>query len=262
VNIAKRLARIETSLRPLQAVLLWLTEVQLLDLDTFWEKLTKCPAHEHPKVRIPERAAKAVRKSLNEKMMTPEEAMNAEFQARKQTAFLFMLVINLHIAVVSRCSFGQWLTLIEDFNRLQLHGIVEFAETVNQNCFDNLSASVALARLLLLRQIIAAISEKYFDGHQVLIVGAESRLNESIQELQSLVLAGKEAQPPSSAAVDLALESGIKQHVSEEVEALVVKTEAEVLEDLNHRGAAGKLRRQHATAVAERRISVCQPRED
>jgi hypothetical protein len=208
-------------------------------------------------------AAKAVRKSLNEKMMTPAEAMNAEFQARKQTAFLFMLVINLHIAVVSRCSFGRWLTLIEDFHRLQLHGIVEFAEAVNKNCFDDLSASVALARLLLLRNTIAAISNKYFDGHRVLVVGAESRLKESIQELQSLVLVGKESQPPSSAAVDLtALESGIKQHVPEEVEALVVETEAEVLEDLNQRGAAGKLRRQHATAVAERRIAMCEPRED
>ncbi|MFI5109918.1 MAG: hypothetical protein ACHP78_13890 [Terriglobales bacterium] len=276
MSVAKRVTRIETSLTPLQAVLLWLTEVLPLDIDTFLEKLTKCPEHEDPRRKIQEKVAKAVRARCNKQIMTPAEAMNAEFQARKQAAFLFMLVIDLHIAVLGECRFGPWLILIDNLRRMQLQlreegecpaslmkkitAMVELATEVNKECLGDKSVwDALLARLLLLREAIAAISQKYFEGRPVLVAGAKTLLDESIEELRSLALAGKESQPQFT--VDLAaLESSIRDQVVHTVEALVVGTEANVLEGLGQSGVAWKLRRQHATAVAERRISLCEAR--
>jgi hypothetical protein len=273
VSIEKRLTKIETSLRPLEAVLLWLTEVLPLDINTFSEKLTKCPPHEDPAVRIPEMVAKAVRECFNEQTMTPAAARDAEFQARRQTAFLFKLVINLHIALLQRYSLGQWLIATVCLHGFQqddaqcppprvgrLADLVELAEEINKNCLGDPSVLEALVLMLLLRETAAAISNQYFDGHRVLVAGAERSLNECIRELQSLVLAGKKSQPPLSAAGLAALESRIKLHVPQEVKALVVSTEAEVLECLGQWEAAWKLRQQHAAAVAERRISLCASR--
>jgi hypothetical protein len=259
-------------LRPKEAVRLWLKQMQPLDVGSFLERLTNCPASEDPKVRIPEMAAKAVRKSLNEKMMTPAEAMNAEFQARKQAGFLLMLVINLHLLVLGEYFVSQWLEMIERWHRLQLQlqeewtplllkklaGIIESAAELNKMCAGNHSVLDELARLSLLRETAAAISKRYFDDQPVLVAGAETRLTARIQELQSLVLADKECQTQSSVAVELAaLESSIKERVPQAVEALVVNTEALVLERLGQWEAAWKLRQQHATRVVESRISMC-----
>jgi len=181
------------------------------------------------------------------------------------------------MAVLEECLSGRWLISIDNLRRAQLQlreegecppslmqkitALAEFVTEVNKECLDDKSVGDALARLLLLREAIAAISKKYFDGRPVLVAGAERSLNERIQELQSLALAGKKSQPPSSAAVDLAaLESSISDQVVPAVEALVVRTEADVLERLGQWEAAYKLRRQHATSVAERRISLCASR--
>jgi hypothetical protein len=56
VSCARRLARIETSLTPKQAVLLWLKEVQQFDPDEYRERVMRAPLHEAPQVRIPEMA--------------------------------------------------------------------------------------------------------------------------------------------------------------------------------------------------------------
>ena len=274
MSVAKRLTRIETLLTPQQAVLLWLTEVRPLDLDTFLEKLKRYSEHEDPMHKIPEMMAEAARASCNKQIMTPAEAMYAEFQVRKQAAFLLMLVINLHIAVLEECTLGLWLILIDNLRRglLQLReegecppslmtkitAMAELAAAINEECLGDKSVWDALARLLLLQEAIAAISKKYFDGRPVLVAGARTLLDESIEKLRSLALA-KQSQPQFTVAV-AALESTIRDQVVHAVEALVVGTEAEVLERLGQWGAAWKRRRQHATAVAERRISMCKTR--
>jgi len=254
--------------------LLWLTEVRPLDLDTFLEKLKRYSEHEDPMHKIPEMMAEAARASCNKQIMTPAEAMYAEFQVRKQAAFLLMLVINLHIAVLEECTLGLWLILIDNLRRglLQLReegecppslmtkitAMAELAAAINEECLGDKSVWDALARLLLLQEAIAAISKKYFDGRPVLVAGARTLLDESIEKLRSLALA-KQSQPQFTVAV-AALESTIRDQVVHAVEALVVGTEAEVLERLGQWGAAWKRRRQHATAVAERRISMCKTR--
>ena len=115
------------------------------------------------------------------------------------------------------------------------------------------AAQAGRGRTWLLREAIAAISQKYFDGRPVLVAGARRCLDERIEELRSSARARKEPQPQFTVAVD-------PDQVVRVVEALVVRTEAEVLKRLDQREAAYKLRRQHATAVAERRISLCASR--
>jgi len=202
VSVAKRLTRIETSLTPLQAVLLWLTEVLPLDLDTFLEKLKRYSEHEDPKRKILEMVAKAARASCNKQIMTPAEAMYAEFQACKQAAFLFMLVIDLHIAVGEERSPGLWLILIDKLRRAQLQlreegefpaslmkeitATAELATEIKKEFLGDKSVWDALARLLLLQEAIAAISQKYFDGRPLLVAGARSLLDALVEKLRSL----------------------------------------------------------------------------
>ena len=92
MSFTKRLTRVETSLTPKQAVLLWLKEVQQLDPNEFDEKVFTGPMHEAPRVRIPEMAEKAVRDSLSKKGMKPESVSEAALEAWKQADFMLVLV--------------------------------------------------------------------------------------------------------------------------------------------------------------------------
>jgi hypothetical protein len=103
VSSAKRLARIESSLTPKQAVLLWLKEAQQFDITEYSEKILNAPLSDAPRVRFPKMAEEAVRDSLRKKGMKPEWIARAEREAWKQADSLVVLVLNLNDQV-QQCS--------------------------------------------------------------------------------------------------------------------------------------------------------------
>ena len=257
MSIEKRLTRIETSLTPEQAVLLWLKEVQPQDLDTF---LTY-PAHEPPIIRVSEMAARAVRERLQKQEMAPASIQHAERAAAEKAAFLVMIVRALHHHVALACQFAAQAIFIDGLDSQRREKLdPPLAEKLAPiwRLLDNLvelgyfyppPVLRALARIWEAQQVITKISEKYFDGHPVLNAGVEGHLNQSLERLQSRALALKDSKLPSSITVDLVkLESRIKGQ-SLVIEGKGVAIESEVLKGFGHWVDAEKLLQQHYDAV-------------
>ena len=257
MSLAKRLARVETSLTPKQAVLLWLKEVQQLDHEAFLEKSFKCPMHEAPRNRIPEMAEKAVRDSLSKKGMKPELIARAEVEAWKQADSLVVLVFNLNDQVQQNflqswprllylCVQLRWMG--EQFDE---HGVFNAAEWDTWR--EILIAT--LARMWLLRATIAAVSEQHYDSHSVLFLEQETDLNQCIHgaEFMAKLYNDLEGVLPSRTAIDLtALQSSIEAQVPAAVGERVAGAKAKTLRDLGEWKAAWDLEEPYALASIEK----------
>ncbi len=188
MSSAKRLARVETSLTPMQAVLLWLKEVQQLDPDEYRKKTVKGPLHEAPLVRIPEMAEKAVHDSLSKKGMKPESVSVAALEAWKEADFLVVLVHQLNEEATLddlQSSPNVKLLLLElgwMEEKHEEHGIFTAWGGWRALLIET------LARMLLLRATIEAVSEQYYDNHAVLFSDRETRLNLGIQCAEDLAI--------------------------------------------------------------------------
>lgn len=232
MSVAKRLTKIESSLPPRQAVLLWLKEMRQSSLSIFLEKLSN--RHETPLIRLPEMAARAVRERFNQNGIMPESAKDVEREAWRQAALLVVIAVRLNLTVLADRR-SKW------FCKVLLHEwlyrmLLESMHTARYDC-----ATATVWRMLLtdalrearqLRETIAVISATYFDGQSLLVSELEIHLNQHIQELEGMANAYKTPAPLASCmAIDLmALESSIKVQVPIEVANRVACAEAEVLQ--------------------------------
>jgi hypothetical protein len=185
------LTKVETSLTPKQAVLLWLREAQQLDSDEYTEKALKTPLHEAVLVRIPNIAKRAVRDSLERKAMAPERIEQAALEAWKQARFLIVLVLELNSETLQDAVQTapelklllfhlRWLE-----EQLGEHGVSVAAEW---ELWRDLLIRT-LTRLWLLRATIAAVNQQYYDGHSILFLDREYHLNMSIELAEKLARA-------------------------------------------------------------------------
>lgn len=269
MSVAKRLARIETSLTPKQAVLLWLKEAQQFDSDEYAEKIFTAPTHEAPRNRVPRMAEEAVRGSLAKTAMEPKLIAKAELEAWKQADSLVVLVLNLNeqVQLDSRQSFPQlaflWVQLRWMAEQHDEHGVFNATEWGDwRELLIN-----TLVRTRLLRATIAAISERYYDSHSVLLHDHESSLDLCNQGAEQLVSAynNLEGLLPCWTAIDLAaLQSSIEAQVPVAVGEQMVDAEAKTLQAIGEWKAACDLREPYALARIERRRSsrsVCKAPE-
>jgi len=255
MSFRKRLTRIETSLTPKQAVLLWLKEVQQLDPNEFDEKVLKCPMHEAPRVRIPEMAEKAVRDSLRKKGLKPESVSEAALEAWKQADFMLVLVylLNEEIRQEARVSTPCLRLLLVELGWMeekhQEHGLFT-AWGGWRALFIN-----TMTRTLLLRATIEAISKRMYDNHSLLFPDVETSLNHRI-EWAELLAGGYNALEgvlPSRTAIDLAaLRSSIEAEVPAEVANQVAHAQAKTLQALGEWKAAWDLLEPYALAGLEK----------
>ena len=225
MSLAKRLTKIETSLTPMQVALVWLKKVRQLDLNTFLDN----SKNEDPMVRIPEMAATAVRENHNTQATIPGFAQYAEFEARRQAGFLVTLVINLHNVVITECARAQLLLVPGLLHAAEVE-LYRAGARIDEPVRPSQAASrlaERLGQLWLLRATIAEISRRYYDGHPLLVAGAESHLNEYIQALEALAHADRGAELPPLDLV--ALESSLKQYVPAQVQQQVLWADAQVL---------------------------------
>jgi len=190
VNLGKRLQRIETSLTPKQAVLLWLKGMLELDCVSYLEKSFAASPSEAPRFRIAEMVGQAVSKSLSQQKMKPELTAQVVRDAQKQADVLIVLVSHLQKCVRSECTFNapHVLLLYEKLSRM-------LEQFVHQGRFEpeawDLWRAVLMKRLLTmwqLREAIVAISARYYDGHPLLFAKDESRLNQDIPSVPNEAL--------------------------------------------------------------------------
>jgi hypothetical protein len=249
------LVKVETSLTPKQAVLLWLKEAQQFDSGEFLEKSFKGPMHEAPRVRIPEMAEQAVRDSLSKKGMKPELISKAALEAWKQADFMFVLVhrLNEEIMLDARQSTPYLKLLLVELGWMEYkheeHGIFTAWGGWRALLLDT------LAPMLLLRTTIEAISEQYYDNHSVLFPDQETRLNRGIGFAEMLAKGynNLEGALPSWSEIDLAaLQSSIEAEVPAEVAKQVIHAQAKTLRDLGEWKAAWELEEPYALAAVEK----------
>jgi hypothetical protein len=257
VSSRKRLERIESSVTPKQAVLLWLKEVQQFDLNEYWEKIVNAPLSEAPRVRVPKMAEKAVRDSLSKKGMKPALIARAEWEARKQADSLVVLVLNLNHQVQQNALQNgprlaylwvkmQWLG--EQFDEHDVFNAEEWG-TWRTVLIDT------LARMWLLRATIATVSEQHYDNHSVLFPDQASDLIQCIQsaEFMANLYNDLEGGLPSWTAIDLAaLQSLTDAQVPAAVSERLADAKAAALQAVGEWSAAHDLRKRYALRKIEK----------
>jgi hypothetical protein len=214
--------KIETSLPPVEAVLLWLKEMLELGQEQYSEKMLADP--KNPRVVLAEMIGEAVRDNFI-RPMQPDLVQQAVREAQKQGDMLMLLVLNLHDHVRRKLIVPHTDLLEERFARILL-----------QTSFVGLlSKSWALWRAQLtdsliakwcLKKIVESISVKYYSGH-ALLFEADEDIKVCLPDFQPIDLG--------------ALSAVIAKHAEWQVENLVVVARAKTLVMFGEEQAAREL---------------------
>jgi hypothetical protein len=243
MSLRKRLRRIEISLKPLGAVLLWLKEMLDFGQERYWEEVLADPRN--PRNVVAKMVGEAVRKNFIHPMQ-PELVEQAVREAQKQADMLIMLILQLHDYVRSEC---------------KLHHL--YGELLDERLSRILGQSVSMGRIepkpwelwraLLrdrliatrsLRKIVQSISAKYYEGHPLLFAADEDVLNSEIACLEDLMKEYNclKGVLPDWKAIDLhALSSEMERSVELQVEHLVTLARAKTLSSFGEEQAAREL---------------------
>ena len=251
MSFERRLTKIETSLTPKQAVLLWLKEVQPLGRTKCLEKaLTTGAIHETPCARISIAAANAVRESLSKQGVKEEVIASAARAARKQADFLFVLLSNLHYSVdiLGTINGLRVAFLHEKYSHMLEQYLAD--RSLDQNDWNRWRANLidTLAAMWRLRDTASEISTRYYDCHPLLFPENESSLTEDIRLLESLLQHYNSLQGmlPVCTAIDSdALLLSVRKDVPAEVERLAANALSTILFDYGERDEAWKVMQPH-----------------
>jgi hypothetical protein len=187
MTFTRRLRKIETSLTPKQAVLLWLKETRELTQDEFLEKTVKSSSSA-PRNRIPNQAEQAVRDNLRKQAVNSESIARAALEAWKEADFLVVLLMQLYGTV----DFNRSLNVRDIFLLKEMfHRMLEQFAVHDQFDADdwNLWRKIlihTLDRLGQLRAVTAEISEQYYDGNPILFVDDERSLDEDVRAVEKM----------------------------------------------------------------------------
>lgn len=257
MSLGKRVRRIETSLTPKQAVLLWLKETRHLGLRGFVEDSLRKPRSEAPRARITEMVGNAAYESLCKRKMKPELAQQVAREARKETDFLILLVWVLprDVEEESRLNAPYVLLLFEKF-----HSMLE--EFVRCDRFKPKMWKMWRAVLMLrletmckLSQTVDRISETYFDSQPLVFPEQSSDLDRHIHYLEDLAKAynSLHGSIPDWTPIEIdALASSIREDVLAEVDKRVVMAKSRSLNDFGESEAADKLMKPYELAMLNR----------
>jgi len=246
MNFAKRLTRIETSLTPKQAVLLWLKETLPLGRDDWTVRAWRAPLHETPRFRISLMVEKAVRKSLSQKGMKEEFIAHVVLEAQKEVDFLFVLISDVRqdLALDSPLTGFQLLLLNEKLARMLEHFVEH--ERFDPEGWDEWRAALinTITPLWQQRAIIAAISARFYDHHPILFAEEQNGLEHDIRMAEALATQynSLEGGLPSWTTLDLvALQSSVEAEVPAAVDRQVIFARARSLRDFGEEEAARDL---------------------
>ena len=97
MNMERRLQKIETSLSPRQAAMLWLVEAQRFpSYQEYSQDTAGEPITEAPRVKIPRQAAEAMRYRVMFEPWPTESQAKAVSEAHQQADFLVALALNIN----------------------------------------------------------------------------------------------------------------------------------------------------------------------
>jgi hypothetical protein len=244
MTLRRRVAKIETSLTPKQAVLEWVEKAQeFASFADYLADLAEAPWFASPRVEVPNRVGAAVLNVLKEKGAKEEAVARAVLQAQKRTHFLVALVVQVNVKVFSE-SYKNFLSVEllaeqrarmgEQFDRYGSFDPEEW-EWWRRILLANLS------RMLRQQAAIAAISTKYYSGHRILFEEQKAELDGCIEkaDLLARVYNARKGWLPCWTAMDLAaLRRDVETRVPATMRELVDSTKSEILLDFGKPRAA------------------------
>ncbi len=221
MSIAKRLIKIETSLTPTEAVLLWLQEGQD-NLDPRYDFLT----HDQPQERIPQNVMAAVQEDCKKEALPPDMIKRSAIEAWEQTAFLVALVIECHGFIIKVLR-SEALHLFLKRAEMMFFQVDTVRWTGPETePLRNLLVEV-IGKTWRGRSVVAEISRKYYDGHLVLDRPTQNALTGRINDVAESFRTYKAFEKlPSWKPIDLAaLHRSNEEQVPGIVEALVASAD-------------------------------------
>lgn len=179
----RRLARLEASLSPTQATLLWLAEAQRYSsLAAYAASLREQPTSGLPLVAVPQQARRAVRATLRgqPRIVVAER----EQEALHEAVFLVQLVIELERSAQATLQRAElrWLVLLSDWQPHSPAGHVPAeASKSRRTAVDDLFVTLAIAH-----EACSGLERRYLNGRSALFpetLAAWQELREAVQLL-------------------------------------------------------------------------------
>ena len=178
----KRLAKITTSLTPKQSVLLWLKEAREFGFYEYVEWVAhNFSSDDSPQHQIYKRIEKSVREAM--KYQDKNVIDRAVSQACREAAFLFTLVLNVNVGLLndSKANTLQAALLAE-----QLKGVLLNNERTSLLSW-RMRVIAYTGELLRIQTAIEIISDKFFEGHQILCRNAAENLTSNIETINQII---------------------------------------------------------------------------
>ena len=236
----KRLIRIESSLTPKQAVVLWLR--QECKGKTSWEYarfLLQHPPSAAPRARVEKQVVDAIQEAM--KGQDPTRIHQALRQAQMHTDFLILLVNRTNCVILddSRCRWLQIALLCERLHNLGLSDLEDEEEAVNE------WAGVLrqfLTEVLSLQAATELIRDKYFGGECFLLKDVLEDLEQQTKMVRSM-MTSYDRVATSAGKPELSTDSGklretVNQQASQRAGFIVALAKSKMLDDFGENEAA------------------------
>jgi hypothetical protein len=254
----RRLDKLQVSLTPKQAILLWMEEAHQFDtVEQYARSLKGRPDSAWPMATLPEQVAAGVRQVL--KGQPREEVSREVRQAVRDVLFLFHLhqQVNRKLMEKQEAFLFRLRWLRAELERLR------YQKTVSQVSPSEIGTGVPrrqglirwqeetelfLTELQGLRLAVMTISKRYFDQHDLLFPALAEGLNYLVKAMEGLVeMFNEDLAPKKRAWADVAaVEARAGTVGSDQVVFLVDMAKAEALDAMGENSAA--------VAIVERHI--------
>jgi hypothetical protein len=229
--IKKRLTRIETSLTPKQAVLLWLRqEHQGRTSMEYLRNMMQRPPSARPRARVETQVVDAIRAAM--RGQETSRIHQAVRQGQMQADFLILLVSRTNSVIVddSRCRWLQMALLYEQLRNAALSG--DDAKALSKWA---VRLRGVVTDVCALRAASALIRDRYFDGECILAKDAIEDLEQQAEMLQTMLHNHDrvviEAGQPEFATDSDKLQKTINELASQRADFIVALAKSKTLDD-------------------------------
>jgi hypothetical protein len=253
VNFENRVKRIETSLTPKDAVVLWLRERHLVGVEkTLMNEVINSLA---PRAEMAKQVGDALRQNLM-RGRPLDELQRIVLEGQRQADVLVVLALELEQAVRSEtrillphcdCLFEKLRSMIRDGCD---------GDELRIDCWTSWSAQVTAAsiRLRRLQEIVAGISVKHYQGTPLLFEEDQDKLKLAIDLLQHLARVHDDLELPGCKPINIDTIS-LEESVISGIETHEICAKAISLKDFGEETKAWELVSAHA------RRAICELRE-
>jgi hypothetical protein len=243
----KRLIRIEASLTPKQAVLLWLRqECRNKTTSEYARWLIQQPPAASPRWKVEKQVVEAIRAAMQ--AQDPHRIYHALRQVQMQTDFLILLVIRTNCVILDQ-SQVRWLKMALLYENLRNAVLSRHEASKEAEVLSEWATRVRqiVAELLSLQAASDLIQEKQFDGECILMKDVIEELKQQTTIAQNMLASydkvASVACKPELATNSQNLREAVNEQASKTAGFIIALAKSKMLEDFGeHEAADGVVR--------------------